>query len=527
MMKALFKQIAIALLAILLCISMIACNTPTGPNDNSKTDATTDGNADTTLGDPVTFVGIDINPSIEMTLDANGLVVSVYGANEDGVILLYGEEDALLGKSYEEAVEKITELAAELGYMEQGHEILASVTGENTAAAEEILQKIDAKISAEAEALGISVTVSSDVAYAILRDLEALKADYPDNTAIQGLTPQKYKLVLAATESGELEVTAAAEMSNGALIEKINEVHATVEKYATDLYRAAKARAEMTFELAMGIALDGVYNTVYLERLQSILSHPEYRNTFYYGAVYQAYQTTARTYEALEQILEFGEEMTNYELDEATAAAIAEELGLADTTPLQNGEGKVTLGSTVKFVEDFLSRNELSAEVRAEIEEMLQAAKDAASLIALSSDAYAADLNALKLQIETVVATVNTTATPLLPLLPADAKADFEACLADLNASVESIATMMADGLTAEELHALRTDAESRAEAMLEKIKSDLSAEELEQAEALKAQAKAEIDRLTAEFSERLTAAENAAKAEIERRREERKNQAK
>lgn len=528
-MKHTCKHLLTLLLAILLCLSMIACNTPSNPSNgkDDTSETTNDQNGQPELGTPVTFVGIDINPSVELTLDENGLVVSVYGSNEDGVILLYGEESNLIGKTYEVAAEHITNLAATLGYLEEGHKISATVTAEDAAAAKDILQKLEGKIDATADALGITVTVTSDLAYALLRDLEALKEKYPTNEAIQALTPAKYKLALSATEGGTLEITAAAEMSNEALIKEVNQAHATVEKYATNLYREAKARAEMTFELAMGVALDGVYNTVYLARLQSILAHPEYRNTFYYGAVYQAYQTTARTYAALEEILKFGSEMTNYELDSATVDAIAEELGLDDTSLLQNEDGKVTLESAIDFAERFLNQNTVSDEVADHVEELLRTAEDAAAMVALSSDVYAADLSALKTQIETIVATVNSTATPFLPLLGTDAKAEFETCLADLNESVSSIALMMEDGLTAAELKELREEAESKAEQMLARIEADLTEAELAQVKALEEQAEATIDRLTSEFSARLDAAESSAKQEIECRREARKNQAK
>ncbi len=503
-MKRIFTKLMAALVAVSLCLSLVACNP--APD-----------------GDPTTFVSIDINPSLELTLDKGGVVATVYGANEDGQILLYGEEENILGKNYEEAVAYITTLAAELGYIEEGHEISATVTSDNEALANSIKDKLKTKITATAEGLGISVTVSGELAYSLLRELEALKERYPDNTAIQNLTPGKYKMVVSASEGGDISITAAAEMSNEELIGKINEAHSRIEKHATEAYKAAKAKAEMLYELAMGVALDGVYNTVYLQRMASILSHPEYRNTFYYGAVYQAYKTTARALGSLSDIIEFGNEMANYELDGEAVAAIAAELGIDDTTALENEEGRITLRSVIAYVDDFIRENEVDDEVEERIEEILDAAEDAAEMAALASDEYHSDLASLKTQVEGIVGTINATAGTVLPFLGEDAKAELEACLADLDDTVVKIGEMMADGITEDELEALIEDAEDKAEAMLVKIKADLTEEELERVEALKAEAEDTIARLRTEFSDRLAAAEASAKAYIESRREERR----
>ena len=198
-------------------------------------------------------------------------------------------------------------------------------------------------------------------------------------------------------------------------------------------------------------------------------------------------------------ILLYGEEENLLGKDYETAAAyitdLAAELGIEDTTVFENSEGKVTVESVVDYVEKFLDEHELSDKVEDRVEELLDEAEDAAEMAALASDTYAADLAALKTQIEVIVTTVNSTATPVLPFLSADAKAELEACLEDLNSTVVNIGTMMEGGLTEEELEA---------------------------AEELKRQAEETVTRLTSEFSQRLTAAETEAKAEIERRRAER-----
>ena len=79
---------------------------------------------------------------------------------------------------------------------------------------------------------------------------------------------------------------------------------------------------------------------------------------------------------------------------------------------LQDENGKVTVESVVAYAENYIDTHELSDAVEERIEELLDTAEDAAEMAALASDAYAADLAALKLQIESIVSTVESTATP-------------------------------------------------------------------------------------------------------------------
>ncbi|MBQ7879571.1 MAG: hypothetical protein IJ317_02870, partial [Clostridia bacterium] len=51
----------------------------------------------------VSYVGIDVNPSISLVLDEKNVVLSVTADNEDAQVLLYGEQ--LVGLSVEKALE--------------------------------------------------------------------------------------------------------------------------------------------------------------------------------------------------------------------------------------------------------------------------------------------------------------------------------------------------------------------------------------------------------------------------------------
>ena len=66
------------------------------------------------------YVSIDINPSLELKLSPSETVTEVRAMNEDAVALLYGE--ALVGMQIEEALNKVVDLAIEMGYIDESGE---------------------------------------------------------------------------------------------------------------------------------------------------------------------------------------------------------------------------------------------------------------------------------------------------------------------------------------------------------------------------------------------------------------------
>ena len=58
---------------------------------------------------PVAYVGIDVNPSIELGLNRFGIVVETTAINDDGRVLL--ESVALEGRSYDEALNALADNA--------------------------------------------------------------------------------------------------------------------------------------------------------------------------------------------------------------------------------------------------------------------------------------------------------------------------------------------------------------------------------------------------------------------------------
>jgi hypothetical protein len=63
------------------------------------------------------YISIDINPSLELTLSNADTVTGVRAMNEDAVALLYGED--LVGIQIEEALDRVVELSIEIGYIDE------------------------------------------------------------------------------------------------------------------------------------------------------------------------------------------------------------------------------------------------------------------------------------------------------------------------------------------------------------------------------------------------------------------------
>ena len=517
MKKTLLKFISL-ILALSVLVSLTAC----GGQDNGNQNGDQSGGAADTV--PVSFVSIEINPSVELTVNKSGVVVSVYGANDDGKILLHGEDAAIVGKDAGEAVKYLTTLAAELGYLsDENSDVITSVTSDDAAALEALKAKVNGGIEQAAESAGIAVEIADSIGYAVISGLAELKEKYPSSEEIQALTAEKYKLVLSCVEGGKVTLEEAVSMTNSQLIAKVNEAHSAIAEYATDAYLKAKARANAIFESSMGIFEDGIYTAIYAERASSILSKPAYLNTIHYGAAYQAYKTGERTYLSVMEIMKFADEYAKVELKDEVALSVALAFGLEDTAPLAGEDGKITLASVLDYAEEYSRKYQLSDELRERIDEAIAEAKASAELVVIASDAYSTDLAALRASIGTVIATVKATAGAIAAWLPAEAKADFEACLADLEATGAKLDEMMTDGITSEEIASLAEAAAAKADEYLEKIEADLTDDEKARAEEKRQEISDKIEKLVADFNQRLAEAESAAKSYIEEAKERRR----
>lgn len=96
--------------------------------------------------EPVAFVGIDVNPSIELGINRFDRVVEARPLNDDGRTLL--EDVALTGLGYQEAIDALTTSAAFAPYADAGSLVEVSVASADTALADRLAAQTDAALEA-------------------------------------------------------------------------------------------------------------------------------------------------------------------------------------------------------------------------------------------------------------------------------------------------------------------------------------------------------------------------------------------
>ena len=109
-----------------------------------------------------TRMTVDINPSVELMVDKDNKVVSVTALNDDAAIILQGT--AFVGKTSDEAVKGVVEVATETGYIVKGEVVVGennvkiSVSGD-TKWAKDLYKDAEKKVNEYLESSGIKATV--------------------------------------------------------------------------------------------------------------------------------------------------------------------------------------------------------------------------------------------------------------------------------------------------------------------------------------------------------------------------------
>ncbi len=362
MKKGLFKTIGL-LLTLVLCIPAFACSPATAEASS--------------------FVSVDINPSIELTLDANDKVMSVRGADEDGQVLLYGET-SLVGLDIDSAIQKITDLAVELGYLNEDNCVVnTSVSAKTKELADKIREKVNAKITASVG--DFSVTIAQEQAYSLVRQFEQFKLDYPE--IAQNVSIDKFKLALSASETGEVDLEVAIEMDDKALIEMISNTHKQLKEYATEEFLKAKQKAEADFNNNVSGVVDGIY-----ESIQGLKLIPGL-NVEHYGD----FMGGVRKLEGMVDSFKF-EKVINYELTVDEVNQLASALQLENAGLLEDVDGKVTLGSVYGYLDKTLKNlsSEQAQAIKDNIATLISSIEtNAKEAVQQAKDAYKDQIEAL------------------------------------------------------------------------------------------------------------------------------------
>lgn len=244
------------------------------------------------------FVTIDINPSIELTLDRDRTVTAVGAVNTDAEILLWQEE--LVGMELEPALERIVALAVEMGYVtEENTAISVTVTTEGGKTEDALLRDIDETLVNAVKDAGMNVSVEEGLDLVLSKELARVKEE---NAGKEGyddsLTLARYRLVKSALRADrELTMDEAVLMTN----KKLTETVETARQDAADRFghtcELARSEAAFIYDNAKQTLLDSAYTAVYTARrdLSSLLAN--------YGAAYAGCRLAYRTVEHYAQTL--------------------------------------------------------------------------------------------------------------------------------------------------------------------------------------------------------------------------------
>lgn len=137
------------------------------------------------LKTPAAYVSLDINPSVELGVNALDRVVSVEGVNEDGQTILTGLD--LLHTNVSSAMEQLVNAAAEQNFIKDDGTSVVAITAEskNGGKAEQL--------AAESQQAAQSAMSQSNVSALLYKDCSdlSLRTEAKD----LGISPGRYKLI--------------------------------------------------------------------------------------------------------------------------------------------------------------------------------------------------------------------------------------------------------------------------------------------------------------------------------------------
>ena len=498
------KTISILCAAVLLVSTLIltACNIPfQKPEEDAKA---------------VSYVSVDINPEVELTLNSEEKVISVCAANEDAQVLLYGEVD-LTGMDVEAAIDTLVDLAVEQGYLTEDNKVVdTTVVGDETTV-ESILQKIEEKIHAAGEKHGFGIKCSHEGVFSIQRRLEEFQAAHPEDEQIANLTLGEFKLAWSAASTGEVTLEVAVTMEREELLALLKTAHEDMKHHVTEEYKKKTEEAEKKYHEALEEAKDDLYT-------QYFFSHPmKYHGKLHYGAVYQMYRYAARALYGMADLMDTANEVYTQELAEEQIEAVVAALGLAEDELdlIRDDEGNITIESIESYA-DVLFKNAEEGEDYREVKHALaEALRSCESHIHnMLKRGHFPKVELTLEGVETYINVINTQ----LALIPGaqEAMAEF---ITDVNAIVEELKALAeSEELTSDDLRAAADKLDAKAKEMHDKIVALLTEEEKAEIEDQHNHKKQELDDYRQEMEDKFAEAKQQAEEYLSQKKQDREH---
>lgn len=183
-----------------------------------------------------TRMTVDINPSVELMVDADNKVVSVTALNDDAAVILQGT--AFVGKTSDEAVQAVVQVATETGYIVKGevsadeNKVEITVSGD-TAWAKDLYKDAEKKVNEFFKESGIAGTIER---------AEALKSDALKQLAKKNSVYGEDEIAQMSDEQ-LLKVIAVGRIETAQLVsEDMREAYFAAKEYEISLATSTAAK---------------------------------------------------------------------------------------------------------------------------------------------------------------------------------------------------------------------------------------------------------------------------------------------
>lgn len=454
-----------------------------------------------------TYVSLDINPSVELIVSSNNKVLEFYATNDDAKAMLY-EED-INGMNFEEAIDKITDLSIEYGYLSDENSVIEytinSTEGEEVE--KKLEEKIDLKIKNKSNKLKLDIKLSKDAKFSLVRELEALKEAYPDNEAIQNLNFGQFKLIKSAQSSdATLTIEAALELDTKELMDIIKENRDEFYNIATKKYDKLVKESEIAYNKAHKSFERNIYAVYYTKNM---INHP-----VNYGLLYSLYGSAA---DVLEAVVDLSNKIDSYSkkvLTEKQLEAVSniiDDLGIAKEeffNQIKDEEGNITIDSVNAYLDKLVKNLEITDEINELIDELKSSMNEIDLKIKNKIEEinvkYESEIQAVVKMFEQAYNQISS----LGALIPEEVKAVLDTYLAELEEMNNTFKAALTEQITLTKINEWIVKLREKEASLLEKINSDLSEEELAEVEELKTK----IDSSIKDLKDKFEKAKNDAK---------------
>ncbi|MEA5093902.1 MAG: anti-sigma factor domain-containing protein [Sedimentibacter saalensis] len=183
---------------------------------------------------PATYVSLDVNPSIEYTVNTFGRVLSVKAVNDDGEVIT--TELDVKNVNISKAVKVTIDKLREGGYITDDEDagIVITISGKNDEKAEELAEKLEEETKEYVEEIGETAEV----------EVEAVGKERVEEARSLGVTPGKLNLVQKLVKSTE-GVEGAEEIDMEEWLDKsVKEINKAIKENRKQLKETSKAVEE-------------------------------------------------------------------------------------------------------------------------------------------------------------------------------------------------------------------------------------------------------------------------------------------